>query len=174
MEANVNLASSMHNFPLHHQNCMHPKNAKHIQQLFQSARSNFVLPGDRTSPNKSSQVRTGVQLWRLLRFTVVTFIRLDCLTFRAIVRYTGSKVILIKSELSATRWWIESIQSMVLHEFSRTCFLCFSGYGLTVHTPERVYVLNCTNQSSRDKWAESIEQVELNKLVTIISDSLRW
>lgn len=37
--------------------------------------------------------------------------------------------------------------------------LYVSGYGLTVHTPERVYVLNCTNQGKRDEWAKNIEQV---------------
>lgn len=41
----------------------------------------------------------------------------------------------------------------------KTRFIYISEHGLTIHTPDRVYVLYCTNLESREKWVESIEQV---------------
>ncbi|XP_076823129.1 uncharacterized protein LOC143469349 isoform X1 [Clavelina lepadiformis] len=33
------------------------------------------------------------------------------------------------------------------------------GYGMTIHTPERVYVLNCPDLISREKWVEAVTKV---------------
>nr|XP_039265118.1 uncharacterized protein LOC120340811 [Styela clava] len=36
------------------------------------------------------------------------------------------------------------------------------GYGLTIHTPDRVYVLNCVNMDSREQWMSHVEKVLLS------------
>jgi len=35
----------------------------------------------------------------------------------------------------------------------------FSGYGLTVHTPNRVFILSCETFDLRDRWVKSINDV---------------